>query len=196
MLWHLFLEVLLLSVALAEKKYHWKSSYGAYVLKISRETIMRLHRFMMSIKDLLGLDQCPEHYTKYVLGDSPFCYRFYPNLCTDWQKVRDFCQYEGADLISLTEDNFEFFRELASDLTNNGCGNGSLWVGLTDKEIEGNWRFLNGEPLSLRSSIWSSNANLHDPNNDCAAMSAPDFYLVASNCTISYSAICQIYLNP
>ncbi|KAL3864832.1 hypothetical protein ACJMK2_006482 [Sinanodonta woodiana] len=195
MSWHLFL-MLLLSVALAEAKPPRRNRYGSYVMKISRETIIRLRNFMMNIGDLLGLDQCPEHYTKYVIGDRPFCYRFYPNLCDDWQKVRDFCQYEGADLISLTEQNFKFFRELASDLTNHGCGNGSFWVGLTDNKTEGNWMFLNGEPLSLRSSIWSSNANLENPNNDCAAMMAPNFYLVASNCTTVHSAICQIYLNP
>ncbi|XP_048198301.1 C-type lectin domain family 17, member A isoform X2 [Perognathus longimembris pacificus] len=114
---------------------------------------------MVELRGLVdcGRVTCPD-------GWLPFedkCYYFSSTTAT-WDEARQFCQESYAHLViinSFAEQNF------ISKL------HGSprvYWLGLTDKDQEGEWRWLDGTPVTL--SFWDP----QEPNNsyeeDCASM--------------------------
>ncbi|XP_028282047.1 C-type lectin domain family 4 member F-like [Parambassis ranga] len=68
----------------------------------------------------------------------------------NWQDSRDFCSLRGAQLViidSIKEQ--EFIRSLQK----------TVWIGLSDAETEGVWKWVDGTPLNQ--SFWTSG----EPNN-------------------------------
>uniref|UniRef100_A0A3Q2QUA7 C-type lectin domain-containing protein n=1 Tax=Fundulus heteroclitus TaxID=8078 RepID=A0A3Q2QUA7_FUNHE len=58
-----------------------------------------------------------------------------------WEESRSYCQSKGADLMvinSIEEQNFaNNFRKY-------------MWIGLSDLETEGKWKWVDGTPLTTR----------------------------------------------
>uniref|UniRef100_A0A3Q1HMY9 C-type lectin domain-containing protein n=1 Tax=Anabas testudineus TaxID=64144 RepID=A0A3Q1HMY9_ANATE len=76
-----------------------------------------------------------------------------------WQESRNDCLEKGADLVIINNrEEQEFTRTFKK----------AVWIGLTDMEREGKWKWVDGTPLTT--SYWSSN----EPNSnqgedeDCA----------------------------
>ncbi|XP_017375757.1 C-type lectin domain family 17, member A isoform X11 [Cebus imitator] len=100
---------------------------------------------------------CPE-------GWLPFeskCYYFSPTT-KSWDGARMFCQENYSHLViinSFAEHNFVAKAHGSPRV---------YWLGLNDREQEGNWRWLDGSPVTL--SFWEP----EEPNNiqeeDCASM--------------------------
>ncbi|XP_033613212.1 C-type lectin domain family 17, member A [Fukomys damarensis] len=116
-----------------------------------------------SLAELRALLEC----TKVTCPDDwlPFeskCYYFSPGT-KSWDDARQFCQENYSHLViidSLAEHNFVAKAHGSSRV---------YWLGLNDKDKEGNWRWLDGSPVTL--SFWEP----HEPNNafgseDCASM--------------------------
>ncbi|XP_041667821.1 CD209 antigen-like isoform X3 [Cheilinus undulatus] len=68
-----------------------------------------------------------------------------------WQDARDFCRKQGGDLAVIDS------REK----------NSGFWIGLRDVDEEGNWRWLDGTPLTV--SFWNTGEPNNQGNEDCAA---------------------------
>ncbi|XP_023442668.2 C-type lectin domain family 17, member A [Dasypus novemcinctus] len=114
---------------------------------------------LMEIRGLLDSVRvtCPE-------GWLPFerkCY-YFSTSTKSWNGARTFCQENYSHLVIINSVAEQRFVAKA---------HGSprvYWLGLTDKDREGDWRWLDGSPVSL--SFWDP----HEPNNiyeeDCASM--------------------------
>ncbi|XP_030279430.1 CD209 antigen-like protein C [Sparus aurata] len=67
-----------------------------------------------------------------------------------WQRSRDYCLQRGADLMIInSEEEQSFTRQLKNN----------LWIGLTDTETDGTWKWVDGTPLDT--SYWMDG----EPNN-------------------------------
>nr|XP_033480985.1 CD209 antigen-like protein E [Epinephelus lanceolatus] len=110
-----------------------------------------------------------DHYSQ--LGWKYFSGSFY-YISSDmktWKDSRDDCVQRGADLIIINSREEQMFTAGFQTV---------LWIGLTDRETEGTWKWVDGTPLTT--SYWT----YHEPNGapdrdeDCAEIK--DFYLINS----------------
>ncbi|XP_028264430.1 CD209 antigen-like protein 2 isoform X2 [Parambassis ranga] len=63
-----------------------------------------------------------------------------------WQASRDDCRQRGADLIIINSEEEQSFANQFKVY---------MWIGLTDLQTEGTWRWVDGTPLST--SYWGTN---------------------------------------
>ncbi|KAA8578404.1 hypothetical protein FQN60_009251, partial [Etheostoma spectabile] len=62
-----------------------------------------------------------------------------------WQESRDACLQKGADLVIInSKEEQDFLRKFKR----------YMWIGLTDSETEGTWKWVDGTPLN--ESYWAS----------------------------------------
>ncbi|KAG9259859.1 CD209 antigen-like protein D, partial [Astyanax mexicanus] len=75
-----------------------------------------------------------------------------------WSEARQHCKEKGADLVIINSEEEQTFLDEKY---------GETWIGLTDQDIEGVWKWVDGS--SLASGYWKSG----EPNNygdeDCVA---------------------------
>ncbi|XP_067290034.1 C-type lectin domain family 4 member F-like [Pseudorasbora parva] len=64
-----------------------------------------------------------------------------------WTESRRYCTARGADLIIINNQKEQDFVKNISNGT-------SVWIGLTDRDVEGRWKWVDGS--SLNSSFWWS----------------------------------------
>ncbi|XP_040846171.1 C-type lectin domain family 17, member A [Ochotona curzoniae] len=117
------------------------------------------NRSLVELQGLLDCTRvaCPE-------GWLPFdgkCYYFSPNTKT-WDGALVFCQENFAHLVIINSKAEQEFVSKVDDSPR------VYWLGLSDRKQEGDWRWLDGSPLTI--SFWG----LDEPNNshgeDCASM--------------------------
>jgi surface protein len=81
---------------------------------------------------------------------------YYLDQYKTFAEARALAEQFNADLLTITtQEEQEYLEEI---LESKGLS-ANYWLGLTDEEVEGQWRWLNGEPFSY--SNWSSG----EPNN-------------------------------
>lgn len=110
----------------------------------------------------------------YMVGDNVFA----------WQDARNFCQAWGGDLVEI--GSFEENVALARSVE------GSVWIGATDQEEEGTFRWAGGAPLGYAG--WSFNQpNNLQGNEDCAELRQSDERWSDVPCTgdIPRRALCE-----
>uniref|UniRef100_A0A0D9R1V4 C-type lectin domain containing 17A n=1 Tax=Chlorocebus sabaeus TaxID=60711 RepID=A0A0D9R1V4_CHLSB len=114
---------------------------------------------LVELRGLLGCRRvtCPE-------GWLPFegkCYYFSP-ITKSWDEARMFCQENYSHLViinSFAEHNFVAKAHGSPRV---------YWLGLNDRGQEGDWRWLDGSPVTL--SFWEPEEPNNIYNEDCAAM--------------------------
>ncbi|XP_047434304.1 C-type lectin domain family 4 member M-like [Mugil cephalus] len=81
-----------------------------------------------------------------------------------WNESRDDCQQRGADLVIInSKEEQEFARKFRL----------SIWIGLTDTEAEGTWKWVDG--TLLNTSYWDiKEPNSKNEHEDCAEIHRPD----------------------
>ncbi|XP_067371579.1 C-type lectin domain family 4 member M-like [Channa argus] len=82
---------------------------------------------------------CPDGWTMF----SCFCY-FLSNESGSWTKGREDCRKRGADLVVINSAEEQIFL---SNFTALGTW---WWIGLTDREEEGTWKWIDGALLTQR----------------------------------------------
>ncbi|XP_071360517.1 CD209 antigen-like protein C [Trachinotus anak] len=79
-----------------------------------------------------------------------------------WEKSREECQKKGADLVIIDSDEEqEFLINL----------NKRVWIGLTDKDEEDDWKWVNG--ANLTKSYWISSQPDNQEDEDCVEIHYP-----------------------
>ncbi|KAK3610157.1 hypothetical protein CHS0354_039940 [Potamilus streckersoni] len=147
----------------------------------------KLDTALLQLSVTKSIIPCPFGYEYFET--ETFCYRFHTE-CKTWSEARKVCQQEGGDLIMLNDSNMDFFREMATKKS--ACVN--VWVGATDTNLEGSWRWVNGETISQ--SLWEVDEPSHSPNENCADMQMTfGFKLNDIPCSYQFDFICQIVLN-
>ncbi|KAL3056030.1 hypothetical protein OYC64_018689 [Pagothenia borchgrevinki] len=89
------------------------------------------------LQSLMGKEKtCPAGWRKF--GSS--CY-FFSTVSASWEQSRQNCTAGGAHLVIVdSEEELEF---IASKIK------GDTWIGLSDREEEGTWKWVDGSPLTL-----------------------------------------------
>uniref|UniRef100_A0A8D1DSP0 C-type lectin domain containing 17A n=2 Tax=Sus scrofa TaxID=9823 RepID=A0A8D1DSP0_PIG len=149
---------------LTSQQMAWRANVTAMAgLAVLKKDIDRVradtNQSLLELRGLLDCTRvtCPE-------GWLPFqgkCYYFSPNT-KSWDEARQFCQENYSHLVIIS--NFAEQNFVAK-------AHGSprvYWLGLTDKNLEGTWRWLDGSPVTL--SFWDPEEpnNLHE--EDCGSM--------------------------
>ncbi|XP_031427019.1 CD209 antigen-like protein E [Clupea harengus] len=76
-----------------------------------------------------------------------------------WNESREDCKQRGADLVIINSQEEQNFVSAHARET---------WIGLTDSEIEGQWKWVDGTPHSLKKGLWmEKEPNNADMGEDC-----------------------------
>ncbi|XP_027134739.1 CD209 antigen isoform X4 [Larimichthys crocea] len=106
------------------------------------------------------------------------------SLRKSWQQSRDDCLQRGADLVIInSQEEQDFLNSLKR----------RVWIGLTDSETEGTWKWVDGTPLIT--SYWGPN----EPNNAHGGEDCGELYIYRppyknwndSKCDLAYPFICE-----
>ena len=129
------------------------------------------------------IKQCP---TPWISGPSSQCYRGYDALL-NYADATEACKTLGGSLVMPKSP-----EEQSVAITARVNGRESSWLGLDDIEIEGSWRWADGDALT-----WN-NWNSREPNNaggreDCGHMRADTLGLWNdAPCNVLLRYICQV----
>ncbi|XP_034003341.1 CD209 antigen-like protein C [Trematomus bernacchii] len=97
---------------------------------------------------------CPEGWR--MIGCS--CYLLSTEKAS-WEQSRQHCTARGADLVIVdSEEEQEFITSKIKEDT---------WIGLNDREEEGTWKWVDGSPLTLNLTFWSTGQPDNFDEEDC-----------------------------
>uniref|UniRef100_A0A8C4EQW8 C-type lectin domain-containing protein n=1 Tax=Dicentrarchus labrax TaxID=13489 RepID=A0A8C4EQW8_DICLA len=97
---------------------------------------------VMCLYVYLTVKTCPEGWKMF----NYICYLLSTESGT-WDKAREDCRNRGADLVVIDSEEEEMFLF--------GLAKKQTWIGLTDREEEGTWKWIDGTPLTLK--YWAPN---------------------------------------
>ncbi|XP_069574660.1 CD209 antigen-like protein C [Brachyistius frenatus] len=138
-----------------------------------------------------GCRHCPP---EWILMNS-ICYYFPFSrqvALKTWQKAREFCQMHGGDLAILNSKdkvNSTVNHLIIQDRSEYLMG---FWIGLSDIEEEGTWKWLNGKLLS--EGYWNDGEPNDVDGEDCVAVYARENFFKSWNdfrCAVPQKWICE-----
>ena len=138
---------------------------------------------------LLGFDTIPDSpgVTPSIAIFEGHTYYFYNRLST-WYAAKYMCEKLGGHLVTITSAAENAFVKAM-------IGNSSIWLGATDKDSEGTWKWVTGEGFSF--SDWGEG----EPNNDVSLNEGREDYIHMltengkwndSAGSVTYPFICEI----
>uniref|UniRef100_A0A8D3AGA2 C-type lectin domain-containing protein n=1 Tax=Scophthalmus maximus TaxID=52904 RepID=A0A8D3AGA2_SCOMX len=106
------------------------------------------------------------------------CYYFSARTLT-WSSSRAWCRTQGGDLLIVdSEQEQRFIFDSSSSVESSGA---RLWIGLTDEEQEGDWRWVDGGRVT-------------SDGEDCGHIDTTEKALKSwmdGSCKIAYRWICE-----
>lgn len=104
-----------------------------------------------------------------------------------WDEARQDCKSRGADLVIInTQQEQEFVSSL----------NKEVWIGLSDVNVEGQWRWVDGTPLTTK--FWAKDQpNSYKGEQDCVKLwlTPPLENWNDEKCSIIHSWVCEKPIN-
>ncbi|XP_033841126.2 asialoglycoprotein receptor 1-like [Periophthalmus magnuspinnatus] len=130
------------------------------------------------------------------------CY-YFSSRTLSWSSSRAWCQTHRADLVIINseeEQNFTHETSHRMDQTNT-----RLWIGMSDIEQEGDWRWVDGRQVTSSPQYWLDRPGVGtEPDDwtsediegeDCGHVDTSEEVLQAwmdGSCKISYRWICEM----
>ncbi|XP_041036069.1 C-type lectin domain family 17, member A-like [Carcharodon carcharias] len=115
------------------------------------------------------------------------CYRFSTDT-VNWDSAKQLCESQTSHLIIInTEQEQNFIMKYLENKP------GGYWIGLTDGESEGNWKWVDGTPVSFTQWDQGEPNNWND-NENCASIRASGWndYI----CSDRFRFICETRALP
>ncbi|KAL3056031.1 hypothetical protein OYC64_018690 [Pagothenia borchgrevinki] len=148
---------------------HYHNSVGVRDQRIN-QLVDRLHCFMDKEKS------CPEGWKKFGCS----CY----NISTEkasWEQSRDNCTARGAHLVIVDrKEEQEFISSMTKEYT---------WIGLSDREEEGTWKWVDGSPLNL--TFWKETQPDNGAERTHGAYISPSAWWKDRSCRNHLPWICE-----
>ncbi|XP_042372467.1 C-type lectin domain family 10 member A-like, partial [Plectropomus leopardus] len=94
-------------------------------------------RLKARINEMTAEETCPAGWRKF----SSACY-FLSDVFGSWDEGRKDCRDRGADLVVIDSSAEQTFLHEFTETV--------AWIGLTDREEEGTWKWIDGTPLTFR----------------------------------------------
>ncbi|XP_041948014.1 C-type lectin domain family 4 member E-like [Alosa sapidissima] len=126
---------------------------------ISHNNLTKENDRLWKIVSKLERDCCPENWWKH----SSSCY-FISAVEKTWNESRQYCREKDGDLVIInSKEEQEFLNDNMKE------GMKEIWIGLSDTDTEGVWRWVDGTPLTGSCRMWRmGEPNDSDGNEDCA----------------------------
>ncbi|KAI4905092.1 hypothetical protein NFI96_030885, partial [Prochilodus magdalenae] len=107
-----------------------------------------------------------------------------------WRESRRYCQDKGADLVIIKSRDKQEFIDKAFGRTNS-------WIGLTDVDSEGSWKWVDGSALTSLEFWWPGEPN-DEINEDCAGTDVKNSGSSWNDfvCDLPMVGICEKPLKP
>ncbi|XP_026111330.1 C-type lectin domain family 17, member A-like [Carassius auratus] len=97
-----------------------------------------------------------------------------------WTESRRYCAERGADLIIINNrEEHDFVKKISA--------NANVWIGLTDSEVEGSWKWVDGSTLT--SGFWDPREPNGHRGENCALTYSPGWADYA--CSDLFQWICE-----
>ncbi|XP_063609295.1 hepatic lectin-like [Penaeus indicus] len=111
-----------------------------------------------------------------------------------WHDMRAACQEQGGDMAKVHDPNF--MTALVDHIQCLGYDEDFYWLGGTDEEMEGHWKWVDGTDIRMGFPLWFHCEDVVEPNSGTRAnclVSAKNayFYLRDQNCINYYHPICE-----
>ncbi|XP_062416239.1 asialoglycoprotein receptor 1-like [Pungitius pungitius] len=129
------------------------------------------------------------------------CY-FFSSQTLTWSSSRAWCRTQGGDLLIVNSQAEQSFVFQSGPVPQPSCSR--LWMGLSDREEEGEWRWVDGTRVLSEVQFWLSRPGLgpepddwklDDPRGeDCGLLDASEQALgswMDGSCEESYRWICE-----
>nr|XP_057910099.1 uncharacterized protein LOC131105709 [Doryrhamphus excisus] len=124
---------------------------------------------------------CPSDWVKF----QEKCYYISKKGNThSWQASRRDCKDRGGDLAIITTRQEENFITAYYD---------QLWIGLSDLDHEGKWKWVNGEELDFKGFWQKGEPNNSNGNEDCVEVSHTGGGWNDAPCRLQLSWVCEDY---
>nr|XP_055073122.1 C-type mannose receptor 2-like [Misgurnus anguillicaudatus] len=99
-----------------------------------------------------------------------------------WNESRIYCRERGGDLIIINNKEEEDF--ISRKTISSGA---RFWIGLSDSDVEGTWRWVDGTPLN--SSFWAAGEPNGNISENCVESIRPGWN--DASCYIAQNWICE-----
>ncbi|KAM4605884.1 uncharacterized protein O3C94_023193 [Discoglossus pictus] len=100
----------------------------------------------------------------------------------NWVESSIWCREQGGHLAVInSEQEQKFLQGLVTERS---------WIGLTDRDIEGQWHWVDGTPYSTNPKFWSSKQPDNSGNEDCVTLSSVSQW-TDEKCRRSLKSICE-----
>ncbi|XP_054477167.1 CD209 antigen-like protein C [Anoplopoma fimbria] len=150
-----------------------QSQYNA--MAVSRDNLQEeIHRLNLSRTD----KPCYQGWKSF----RDKCYYFSPTGVTKtWESSRKDCKERRADLVIITTTEELDFVSRTYEIT---------WIGLSDKEQENKWKWVDGTNL-LSDEFWQKGEPNNNNNEDCAEVSRTAKKFNDVPCARTFSWVCE-----
>ncbi|XP_042226759.1 uncharacterized protein LOC121869473 [Homarus americanus] len=118
-----------------------------------------------------------------------------PETRGSWNSTRTYCLEQGGDLIKVDSADFMFY--LVRYIHENGYDHVSYWIGGSDEDNEGDFRWTDGTEMKMGTPFWGDSADqIQEPDGgisqNCVFMNKGNhYYFFDYGCRNYAHAICE-----